>query len=357
MEDKYISCLLCYGIGDAIGYKNGEWEFLMSDDKIYQFIALGGINHINTTEWRVSDDTILHLCMANSLLSNFKSIGDLGAIFSKELVKARKQFELEGYEFRSVGLITNKNVTKLENGLKWNALPYDNYYGGNGAAMRNICVGLAYHNNFAKLVETSIEMSRITHNSLTGYVGGFISALFASYALNNIAIEEWPNLLMKIYKDKVLRNYIKKTGRDIEEFDKYIDIYFAKWDSYIKDKFDDEGNIIEKRTSINLIWRNKYYSSIATKLSSNAPLVPGAGGDDCMILVYDALLDSKGKWETLVFYSMLHLGDTDTTGAIAASLYGVIFGMSDIPKINYENLELRKELEQTGKKLYKKFYA
>lgn len=57
----------------------------------------------------------------------------------------------------------------------------------------------------------------------------------------------------------------------------------------------------------------------------------------------------------LVFYAMLHGGDTDTTGCIAGSWYGAMYGFSDVPKSRIENIENKEELYNLGKKLYKKY--
>lgn len=358
MEQKYISCMLCHAIGDAIGFKNSEWELMYSHDKIYQFIALGGINHIDTKDWHISDDTMLHVQMADALVSDYDSIDTLGKTFTGFLLDSLSEFAAEGFAVRNPGDITISNLFKLRAGLEWNKLEYDHEYGGNGAAMRSLCIGLAFHNDFDKMMEISIEMSRITHNSVIGYLGGFVAALFTTYALNNIDIKKWPFMLMELYNSKVIEKYIIKVGRDVTEYFKYAYIFFNKWASYIQDKFDEEGNINVKRTTINLIWRSRYYSDnyrYKKSPDSQNNTIPGAGGDDVMIIAYDCLLDAGNKWETLVFYAMLHIGDTDTTGAIAAGLYGIMYGMDDIPKINYENLEYKELIIEMGRKLYSKF--
>jgi ADP-ribosylarginine hydrolase len=52
---------------------------------------------------------------------------------------------------------------------------------------------------------------------------------------------------------------------------------------------------------------------------------------------------------------MLHGGDTDTTGCIAGSWYGAMYGFADIPKNIINNLEMKNEIEKIGKQLYDKF--
>ena len=59
--------------------------------------------------------------------------------------------------------------------------------------------------------------------------------------------------------------------------------------------------------------RSKYYNQFSARKKD---MYPGAGGDDSVIIAYDCLMDSDGSWDKIVFYSMLHVGDSDTTGMI-----------------------------------------
>ena len=82
-------------------------------------------------------------------------------------------------------------------------------------------------------------------------------------------------------------------------------------------------------------------------------IYPGAGGDDSVIIAYDALLDSKDNWEKLVVYSMLHVGDSDTTGTIAGAFYGAMYGITNISKRMTKKFNMTKELSDIGLQLYK----
>jgi ADP-ribosylglycohydrolase len=74
-----------------------------------------------------------------------------------------------------------------------------------------------------------------------------------------------------------------------------------------------------------------------------------------MIMAFDALLDCDGCWEKLIVYSMLHSGDSDTIGAVAAGLYGAKYGFGDVPDKMLTHLERKDELENLASKLYDKF--
>ena len=74
-----------------------------------------------------------------------------------------------------------------------------------------------------------------------------------------------------------------------------------------------------------------------------------------MIMAYDALIDCDGLWEKLVFYSMLHPGDSDTVGAIAGGLYGIVYGFGDVPEKMMCCVEKKSLLIELGKSFYNMF--
>ena len=94
LEKRYIACMLLHAVGDAMGYKNGKWEFKFSGVDIHEELAeLGGIAKLELNpskirlnsmkfskknylkiiikvKWKLSDDTILHLAVAECLVEN-----------------------------------------------------------------------------------------------------------------------------------------------------------------------------------------------------------------------------------------------------------------------------------------------
>ena len=61
-------------------------------------------------------------------------------------------------------------------------------------------------------------------------------------------------------------------------------------------------------------------------------------------MAYNALLDCDGNWEKLVYYGMLHGGDSDTVGAICGGLYGAVYGSKDVPEHLLKYLEMKEKL-------------
>ncbi len=415
MKDLYVACMLLHALGDTIGFKNTEWEFSEGGyertlKKVYEFISLGGITAINLKGWSVSDDTIMHMQTANALLaySQTDSMDTLGRLFAKYFLTALKQFEVEGVK-RAPGISTMKSLIRLREGGNWNDNPYNIYAGGSGASMRSLCIGMAFPNqdNRHKLIQISIESARITNNSVVGYLGGMTSALFASLAIEKIPIEKWPFILLELFDNNIIQKYIKTSGRDYDDYIRDAPVFIEKWHRYVDDKFDDKRSIIHRKSSSNLIYRCKYYNETFGFKKKSEPLLDGpplnftrnsknmdggkrtirsfniksfnaerdeknqtvetdelstakvgfigSGGDDSVIIAYDALIDSDGIWEKLVYYSMLHMGDSDTTGAIAGGLYGLVYGLNNVGEHLLEHLEYKKELEEIGIKLFEKY--
>ncbi len=362
MEDRYKACLILHAVGDTIGFKNGEWEFKQGYtekplEKLYEYVDLGGINHIPKKGWIVSDDTILHIKTAEAILENFDTINKLGEILKKKYIVAYEQFYKEGLKLRFPGITTLNSIKRLKGGGNWDDMPYDINAGGSGASMRTLCIGLAFHGpeNRFKLIQMSIESSRITHNSTVGYLGGMTSALFTAFAIENIDILKWPGLLMDLLTKGIVATYIKKSNRGYDEYVNDSHIFINKWKRYMEDKFDENGKPIKRRSTRNLVYRTKYYYDNFGFIKEGH-YFPGSGGDDSVIIAYDCLLDAEDSWEKLVIYSMLHGGDTDTTGSIAAGWWGALKSFSDVPPVATENLEYKDLLEKLGKQLYKKFH-
>lgn len=379
MQDKYIACMLLHAVGDTVGYKNSEWEFKRGRydrtlEKVYEYIELGGVTHISLKDWNVSDDTIMHIQTAASILEDFDNLNALGNIFKKNYLDALNQFEQEGFDLRSPGLTMLASLRRLRDGGLWNELPYDFNTGGAGSSMRTLCIGLAFYGeaNRHKLIQISIESSRITHNSTTGYLGGLTSALFTAFAVEKKPIYEWPFALLELFNSSVILKYIKTSERGVDSFLKDSHVFIGKWQRYVDDKFDEEHKPVKRKSDRNLVYRSAYYSETfgynvpsTNKLPQlNADIQNndnggnrfiGSGGDDSVIIAYDCLVDAGNNWEKLVYYSMLHMGDTDTTGCIAGGLFGILHGMDDVPKNFLEHLEYKDVLEKLGKDLHTKF--
>jgi ADP-ribosylglycohydrolase len=357
--EKYIATLVLHALGDTIGYNNWKWENnydinpynLYESDFVYEilfeFINLGGINDINLKGWHISDDTILHITIAESLLET-TNLQDFLNVLEKKFINSYDEALA-----RHMGNTTKESIELLMKNRDWKTRPYNKKSGGNGSAMRTSCIGLLYYGdkNREKLIQYSINSSKLTHNSAIGFLGGLVSALFTSYAIEQINLYDWPFLLIKLLESPLFLKYLNKNDDEKSDYFKFIN----KWKYYIENRFDNKKPIKTKNFK-NLKYRLKFNIEIMEfqKNKEEQPIfqLPGSSGCDAVIMAYDSLLDSENSWEKIVIYSMLHLGDSDTVGCIAASWYGALYGYKHIPSNNLKYLEKKDHLINLGKQLY-----
>lgn len=393
LKHKFKAIMLLHALGDIIGFKNGEWEFnyITNDvtykttlEIVFQFISLGGFSGIDLNDWNVSDDTLFHYGTGLALLDlkdeninlkdgilddNFKNIymSHMSGILDKIIVDQKeledKEPSIENfskYKFRGVGKKTVESIQNWENHIE----PTINLSGGNGCAMKFLCVGMLFHKpeDLDKLILVSIELGKLTHPSPIGYLGGFTSAYFTHLALNSIPIEDWPKLLISLVDSERISKYIDKNNYDvIIAYRRFISL----WKKYIDFRFSN-GKLLRTVSHRNLIFRTKFFYDFTVNydeitetienVENNASIVGSIGGSGvtCMLMVYDALVDAEDSWEKLIYYAMLHVGDSDTIGAIAGGLFGAQYGYDYVPSRMIDAIEYKKKIYELSKNLYSK---
>uniref|UniRef100_A0A8C8FJV5 ADP-ribosylhydrolase ARH1 n=1 Tax=Oncorhynchus tshawytscha TaxID=74940 RepID=A0A8C8FJV5_ONCTS len=80
--------------------------------------------------------------------------------------------------------------------------------------------------------------------------------------------------------------------------------------------------------------------------------VCGASGHNVPMIAYDALLQAGDSWVDLANHGFFHGGNSDSTSAIAAAWWGVLFGFRGVPESKYHRLEYRDRLARLGQQLY-----
>ena len=348
LKKRFEACMVLSGVGDAIGYKNGEWEFCRSGRRIHEDLdKMGGLQNIkvDARNWMISDDTVMHLATSEALVSKWDSLPELYSKIAQKYVDCMR--DMAG---RAPGLTCSASVHKLRPHVdKGWYIPFNPRGGGCGAAMRAVPVGLLYWKpeEITSLITISIESGRMTHNNPTGYLGAMAVALFVSYAVQKKPLKEWgAGLIMTLEK---AWDYIDTEGRDVEE-NRGAWGYFKKtWTDYLslrgisdgisEPKFPDTYDVSE---------RDKFYKSVSFAGTG------GASGHDAPMIAYDALLSAGDSWEELCLRSMLHGGDSDSTGIIAAACWGSMNGYRDVPEGHYKKLEYLDRLKTQAEKLYKK---
>lgn len=381
MESKFAACMILGGVGDAMGYNNGDWEFCFDGKKIHAEMAnltkRKGISALEISkDWIVSDDTVMHIATAEALLDD-KSVNTFDDRCKKFAVYyINCMNDMTG---RSAGMGTQASIAELKHiGVdNWMTLTLDSKGGGGcGAAMRAMIIGLAFYKHDDELIAHAVESGRLTHYNPTGYLGSVGSAYFASLALREVPISLWPSLLIYYLLPKV-EQYIRRTKREVDENIQLFDYFRTSWIKYMtfrklnypdiqKELLANENNIKQlyydkykkQESSIwfdadhsKVTYRDKLYKSFAFRDWG------GSSGHDSIIIAYDALLYSKQDWPTFCLTGVLHGGDNDSTGSIGGALYGALYGFDKTVPINHwKELEYKDKLVSLGKSMYNKYY-
>ena len=375
LNEKIYNCILCAVIGDIIGFGNGEIEFnnnidlSIKGDKdlerlsgispyhVSNFISNGGMTNYDMKNKNASDDTILLLATFDAMISTFNLDDDKILNKVEELLlkyyNNDKKKEKRGYGNRTI-----MSLKRLNDGKDWRKWGFAEKAGGSGASMRSMGIGLIYNGkkNRNKLIKLSILSSVITHNNPLGYLGGLASALFTAYAFEGVSPDLWPFELLKILKSKeldvviddIVKHYPETKNKHLE----YIKQKFQRrWENYIEFRFND-GKFIEleylpdwKIFDLRSIQYYKYFGS-------DGYFNPGSNGCDSVIIAYDCFRDSK-TFESLIYYAMLHVGDSDTTGCIAGAFHGAYYGNKVKLVDNLKDVEFANEIKKLCEKATK----
>jgi ADP-ribosylglycohydrolase len=372
-QEKIEAAIMLLSYLETVGFYNGKWEFnynipvdninnvfIANYTMVMEYMSLGGFNNLSIKNWDSSDDTILMIGVIKALLKGGKEIDFIEKYIEiyKELSETKR---ISGKQtLKSIDFL--KKIIQKKSNSYVDKIPFENNMGGNGAAIRSGPIGLFYAKDIDKLISVSIMSSRLTHNIPIGYLGGLVSALFASYAYLNISPLLWINKLLELYESNKIQKYINSTniGKDHDEL---IDDYFKYWYKYREKRFED---LINARNKSTFIFAKQRYIDLSEFIPkeyfNNAKTekwyLLGASGLDSVIYAYDALLMSIKpndnfeikdnnliyNPESLVFFGALHIGDNDSTGAIAGFWYGLLNGYGGFDNNKMKELEFYKEL-------------
>ena len=381
MDKKITAAFLLGFMGDIIGFGNGITEFNnsnrfsqdnfgekfeqagadYSNELVFNFIYEGGFKTHPKPSWTVSDDSIMLEANTKALIEWVKKdkqktdIDLLINIIKNEYIELIKErLELEKFErVYKGGLTTINYLKKIKSGNDYKEFSYDDKAGGSGGSMRSAIIGVVFNkkSELLKLIEVAIESTCLTHPNAIAFLGSIMVALFASYAVAGIEPVRWCVDAIEVLESDIIDNYIKTKKESFETF--YIrdkKIFINKWKDYIEDRFDEydftyKKSMVMKYPSQRTLFYNKFSAR-------KKDIYPGAGGDDSVIIAYDCLVDSEGSWDKVVFNSMLHVGDSDTTGTICGFLYGLYYGIDSVYNIMLINMiDHKEEAHNLSKKI------
>jgi ADP-ribosylarginine hydrolase len=121
-------------------------------------------------------------------------------------------------------------------GRGWDAIPYNPRAGGCGAAMRSMCIGLAFPTESevdrATRMGFSCESGRTTHHLPSGWLGSVAGAAFTAWALSGVPVHEWGARLV----DSVLpeaQRYIRYSRRAVDKNIAAFDYFQGTWKKFL----------------------------------------------------------------------------------------------------------------------------
>ncbi|XP_075281380.1 inactive ADP-ribosyltransferase ARH2 isoform X3 [Opisthocomus hoazin] len=347
--DKFKAALVLAGVGDALGYRNFSRENNALGAKIQQELKeIGGLENLvlSPDKWPVSDNTLMHMATAEAVITDYWCLEDL----YRELVK-RYVDAVDKLSGRRPDPATIEGCRELKPDnylLAWHT-PFNEKGSGFGASTKAMCLGMRYWKpeRLESLIEVSIECGRMTHNHPTGFLGSLCTALFVAYAIQGKPLVQWGREMMKVVP--MAEEYCKKTIRHMAEYQEHWFYFEAKWQFYLEEREINEENQNKPvfPDNYDAEEREKTYRRWSSEGRG------GRRGHDAPMIAYDALLGCGGDWTELCNRSMFHGGESAATGSIAGCLYGLVYGLSKVPKGLYQDLEQRERLEYLGENLYR----
>jgi ADP-ribosylarginine hydrolase len=364
LKSVMLAAMTLHLLGDVIGYKNRFWEFnepsggvpenlreefdktryepLVTRDRIYEFLTLGGINAIDIEDWIYSDDTLLNILTIRSLTDylkqNQKEKLSIKKIFPEKLndiLQVNYVLELPNLIGLDIGITTKEVLEQYQAGDNWrNNHPVkvnERKGAGNGAAIRTLSLGLVYWRpeDERRLVVLAYYASKVTHNHPIGYMGGVCAALFMAYAIRNTKPHTWYFSMLDLLKNEDTSPIVEELKRSggYAEYKRDIPQFWTAWKIW-------QAWFERSRMAIDFVTRIKWFRDNIGFRYEPIGFV-GRGGHDGIIMAYDALLRTDWEgwgYEKLLVLSALHSGDSDSTGCMAGAWFGGLNGFSGIPK-------------------------
>lgn len=349
VKERYEAAMVLSGSGDALGYKNGKWEFCHNGTTIFKELQeLGGLQKIEVKlpKWKVSDDTVMLLATGEALM---KSSGQSDREKLFLTLATHYKVCMKDMVGRAPGITCKFGVRQLDpQREKGYQIPFNQRAGGCGAAMRAMCIGLRYpqSTDLEDLVAVSVESGRMTHHHPTGYLGALASALFTALAIQGKPLKEWGRCLLDTLP--LAKAYVQKSGHAVKENEDNWKFFTESWTEYltIRNILDGKSDVVFPE-KYSFVERDDFYKRVSFSGWG------GSCGHDAPMIAYDALLGANWNWEELCKRAMFHGGDSDSTGIIAACCYGATMGFHGIPEVNHKFVEYRSRLLKVAHSMLK----
>lgn len=345
------SILTAAAIGDALGYRAGAIEFSSDAGEIErQLSKLGGKFSgvkLKLPEWRVSDDTVQHLATVGAVCEAHGR--GLDAILQEVATRHVSSWRLMGA--RAPGNTCRMGVKKLRSAgpAAWKtAVEFTRAKNsGCGAAMRAMGLGAVYADDQDMLVKVAAETAALSHHSVAGCASAVISAAGTSLALRGVPTAEWPGIFVDEYLAR-LKDYLRSrgSGRAVSDgklLDARLALVAAPWEARRGGESDGGSSAAASASDMSPVRDTK------TRDERFRALGHGWDAISAVVIAWDALHAAEDDWDTMLKYAIVHGGDSDSTGTIAAAWFAASRGEDDSDwKEQGEDVEFRSDIDTIG---------
>ncbi|KAM6107062.1 ADP-ribosylhydrolase ARH1-like [Phoenicopterus ruber ruber] len=352
--EAYEAAMVLSGVGDALGYRGGRWEYCTSGPQIHAELAeLGGLEAITLKppEWPVSDDTVLHLATAEGLATGLR-----GEPLLQELAR-RYVAAMDDMEGRKPGptsiLVSTSQLRPGEpEGYR---IPFNPTGTGCGAAMRSLAIGLSGPHDPTTTPPGGCQARGDRGEGdgwsppetlvPAGYLGALAVALFGALGARGEPPERWGAELLRVLP--LAWDYVEGAGVAVGDNAAAWPFFGDAWHRYLESRG---------------FWRvvgPPQVPALPSPAERDAAYLgwalegwPGRSGHDAPMVALEALLAAGGCWGDLCARGVLHGGDSDSTGTIAAGCWGLREGLAPIPPGLHRCLEHRGRLRDAAHRLH-----
>uniref|UniRef100_H3BFH5 ADP-ribosylhydrolase like 1 n=1 Tax=Latimeria chalumnae TaxID=7897 RepID=H3BFH5_LATCH len=344
--ERYQAALILGAVGNVLGYQNRQHSYWQSVQKLSGSETTQELEGAFQTLWgcQVPLETLMHMATAEALVSGWESLHTFYREAAKKYLMALDRYHNRQQDLGKIGekfwgLFSDKCIGHSPSLIKMAKF---------GTAARSMCIGMCYSKpeQLNDLLQASIECGRMTNSYPTGFLGSLCVALFTSYAIQGKPVVQWGYRMLEVMP--IAEEYCKKK---IKQFSDYRENWFyfeTKWQLYLQQRQIDKKGCNKPifPANYNITEKNKLYRRWCSESSGRRK------GSETTLMVYDALLATRNNWNKLCIWAMMHEGDSDSTGAIAGCLYGILYGFDNVATCLYQHLEIKELLEKMGKELY-----
>ncbi len=296
MRSRFRGCLLGLALGDALGAPY-EGSLGLIDFDLNAILSLSKL--------RYTDDTIMALCIAKSLISKRK-------FDPSDIAENYLKWFLSG-NLRGIGMTVYKALSNYAKSRNWKSCGIIDFWAaGNGVAMRVAPIALFDINASEEVLYEHVRLDGwITHKNELAISGAFTVALAIRAAI-------------KGYRKEKLIDYVKS---QLENFGILNRVY----DALLK--------------AIELYGKKTNEISAFKALGTTGYVVHTIGSAIYAFLIRDNFMDT-------ISILIRAGGDTDTNAAVAGAIAGAYYGYENLPMNLLRRLENFENILEMADKLY-----